>query len=141
MSEDNSDIRTYNMCNKYNFDDIKMYIDSEAALGMSALETVVKSSATHSEVSQSIHSHGNHEKRHEWLERLIPGIEKITVKFHAGNFVAIRDRSQPPGSRKIFESMPIYARFTPKRYHNHYFVDLVSLKNRNASPFLWQGTG
>ena len=31
--------------------------------------------------------------------------------MHAGNFVAIRDRSKPPGSVKIFESMPIYARY------------------------------
>ena len=43
--------------------------------------------------------------------KLVPGIEKLAVKMHAGNFVAIRNRSKPPGSDKIFESMPIYARY------------------------------
>ena len=79
-------------------------------MGADALVTVVQKSEEHEEVTKSIHSHGDHNKRHEWLERLIPGLEKITVKFHAGNFVAYRDRSQPPGSNKFFESMPIYAR-------------------------------
>ena len=49
-------------------------------------------------------------KRHAWLESLVPGIEKLTVHFHAGNYVAVRDRSKPPGSVKVFESMPVYAR-------------------------------
>ena len=61
-------------------------------------------------VEEGIHSHG-HDKRHAWLEKLVPGVEKLTVKFHAGNFVAIRDKSKPPGSERFFESMPIYARF------------------------------
>ena len=49
-------------------------------------------------------------KRHAWLESLVPGIEKLTVTFHAGNYVAIRDSNKPPGTVKVFESMPIYAR-------------------------------
>jgi hypothetical protein len=49
-------------------------------------------------------------KRHAWLESLVPGIEKIAVHFHAGNYVAIRDASKPPGTVKVFESMPVYAR-------------------------------
>ena len=30
--------------------------------------------------------------------------------MHAGNYVAYRDKSKPPGANKFFESMPIYAR-------------------------------
>ncbi|KAH8110282.1 phosphatidylserine decarboxylase-domain-containing protein [Phellopilus nigrolimitatus] len=58
--------------------------------------------------AESAHAHTS--KRHAWLEHLVPGIERITVKYHAGNFVALRDPTKPPGSTTMFESMPIYAR-------------------------------
>ena len=80
-----------------------------------ALDTVVQNSAhAKHDVTKGIHAHDEtaapEPKRHTWLEKLIPGIEKVTVKYHAGNYVALRDPKQSPGSVKIFESMPIYAR-------------------------------
>ena len=66
-----------------------------------ALETVVH--------NENIHSHDH--KHAGWLSSLIPGAEKLTVNVHAGNFVAERDKSQPPGTKKFFESMPIYVRY------------------------------
>lgn len=65
------------------------------------------------DVGKAIHAHDDDSevpRRHKWLERLIPGVEKLTVKYHGGNFVALREPSKPPGSAKVFESMPIYAR-------------------------------
>lgn len=90
----------------------KNYLD--ASLHTQALVASVQNSdnAKH-DVTQGIHSHGDSprgSKRHAWLEKLIPGIENVTVKYHGGNYVAVRDPSKPPGSVKVFESMPIYAR-------------------------------
>jgi len=76
--------------------------DHDVGLDVStkALESVVH--------NEHIHSHDH--KHIGWLSTLIPGAEKLAVKAHAGNFVAERDKSQPPGSKKFFESMPIYVR-------------------------------
>ncbi|EJD03311.1 uncharacterized protein FOMMEDRAFT_20446 [Fomitiporia mediterranea MF3/22] len=90
---------------------------AEASLSAQALAAAVENSDSRKhDVTQGIHGHGDEEqtapghKRYAWLEKLIPGIEKVTVKYHGGNFVALRDPTKPPGSVKIFESMPIYAR-------------------------------
>ena len=86
---------------------------NDSSLSEQALVTAVQNSQDQPhDVSQTIHSHGSGDKgkHHAWLEKLVPGIEKLTVHYHAGNFVAVRDPSKPPGSVKIFESMPIYAR-------------------------------
>ncbi|KAL5528152.1 hypothetical protein ACEPAF_7288 [Sanghuangporus sanghuang] len=90
-------------------------VHEDAALNAQALDTVVQNTEHQKhDVTKGIHAHDEttapSPKRHEWLEKLIPGIEKVTVKYHAGNYVALRDPSQPPGGVKIFESMPIYAR-------------------------------
>lgn len=61
---------------------------------------------TSREVAQTVKA----SKRHAWLESLVPGIETLTVKFRAGNYVALRDSNKPPGTTKVFESMPVYAR-------------------------------
>ena len=93
-------------------------------LGTKALAAVVDNS---SDPASSIHDHGDgtpsfyapvagdtaqhaetHSRQHAWLETLIPGAEKLTIKFHAGN-VAIRDSTKLPGSVRFFESMPLYA--------------------------------
>ena len=88
-------------------------------MGAQALAAAVQNSDNGAEdVTKTIHSHGDvdetsetgHSKRHKWLEKLIPGVEKLVVKYHAGNFVAYRDTSKPPGSNKFFESMPLYER-------------------------------
>lgn len=100
----------------------------DVQLGTDALAAAVQHS---NDPASSIHDHGDGDapafsapvagdtaqhaeqhstKRHAWLERLVPGAEKLTVKFHAGNYVAVRDETKEPGSVKIFESMPLYAR-------------------------------
>jgi len=40
-----------------------------------------------------------------WVHKLVPGIDNLAVKYHIGNYVAIRG-----GSDKVFESMPLYTR-------------------------------
>ncbi|TDL21984.1 hypothetical protein BD410DRAFT_789065 [Rickenella mellea] len=81
--------------------------DADAQNASAALAGAVQQSENASNVTDSIHAHGH---EHHWLQKLVPGIEKIVVKTHTGNFIAVRDKSKPPGSEKIFESMPIYAR-------------------------------
>ncbi|KWU43859.1 hypothetical protein RHOSPDRAFT_34660 [Rhodotorula sp. JG-1b] len=44
--------------------------------------------------------------KHPWLQRLIPGIEKLAAGYHLGNYVLTR--TDPP--EKVWESMPIYVR-------------------------------
>ncbi|KAI5117883.1 hypothetical protein M0805_002274 [Coniferiporia weirii] len=87
---------------------------ADRELGSQALTAAVQNSGG-ADVTNGIHDHGDHKtehgsKRHAWLERLVPGIEHLTVKYHVGNEVALRDPTKPPGSVTIFESMPIYAR-------------------------------
>ncbi|KAF8888359.1 hypothetical protein CPB84DRAFT_1826727 [Gymnopilus junonius] len=41
----------------------------------------------------------------DWIHKLIPGIERIAVEYHIGNYVAIRGTNV-----RVFESMPLYAR-------------------------------
>ncbi|THH09563.1 hypothetical protein EW145_g1929 [Phellinidium pouzarii] len=89
---------------------------SDADLGAQALAAAVHNTGVeHADATNGIHDHGDPAathgpKRHAWLEHLVPGIERLTVKYHVGNYVALRDPSKPPGSVTIFESMPIYAR-------------------------------
>ena len=89
-------------------------ISQDANLGAQALVAAVQNTENvKHDVGKAIHAHDDDSevpRRHKWLERLIPGVEKLTVKYHGGNFVALREPSKPPGSAKIFESMPIYAR-------------------------------
>jgi phosphatidylserine decarboxylase len=40
-----------------------------------------------------------------WLHKLVPGIEKLAVEYHVGNYVVMRGGGEP-----FFESMPLYAR-------------------------------
>ena len=57
-------------------------------MNVKALEAAVDNTAIERhDVSKGIHDHGDAEpasktksKRHQWLEKLIPGIEDITVK-------------------------------------------------------------
>lgn len=54
-----------------------------------ALDAAVDNTAIENhDVSKGIHDHGDAEpaaqtksKRHQWLEKLIPGIENVTVKY------------------------------------------------------------
>ncbi|KAF8875750.1 phosphatidylserine decarboxylase-domain-containing protein [Mucidula mucida] len=57
-----------------------------------ALETLIDNSATSNEDAP-------------WMHKLIPELEKLAAQYHLGNYVLIRATG-----KKIFESMPIYAR-------------------------------
>lgn len=71
----------------------------------SSLKALVEHSSNHDDVAQNIHTHMHIVPYVPWIHKIIPGIEKLTTKYHVGNFVMVRGTNQ-----KIFESMPIYAR-------------------------------
>ncbi|KAF5316494.1 hypothetical protein D9619_006360 [Psilocybe cf. subviscida] len=70
-----------------------------------ALNAVVDKSDTHADVTDHIHAPTNTERKLSWIERLIPGIERLAVEYHCGNFVVARGSETP-----FFETMPLYAR-------------------------------
>ncbi len=71
-----------------------------------ALETLIDNSATSNEdVSQGVDMHTMHLFKAPWMHKLIPELEKLTAQYHLGNYVLVRATG-----KKIFESMPIYAR-------------------------------
>ncbi|POY70494.1 hypothetical protein BMF94_6562 [Rhodotorula taiwanensis] len=53
-----------------------------------------------------IHTPAEKGVKHSWLQRYVPGIEKLAAEYHVGNYVVTRD--DPPN--KFWESMPIYVR-------------------------------
>lgn len=71
----------------------------------SALTALVDHSARHTDVSQGIHAPMRSVMKIPWIHSLIPGIEKLAVAYHIGNFVVVRGTNEP-----FFESMPLYAR-------------------------------
>ncbi|KAM0747859.1 hypothetical protein T439DRAFT_305015 [Meredithblackwellia eburnea MCA 4105] len=48
-----------------------------------------------------------HAVKHPWLSKLTPALNKLTVREHLGNYVAVTRGSNPD---KAYESMPIYVR-------------------------------
>ncbi|RDB23914.1 Phosphatidylserine decarboxylase proenzyme 2 [Hypsizygus marmoreus] len=70
-----------------------------------ALTALVDHSAQHTDVGQGIHAPMHLVFKIPWIHKLIPGIEKLAVAYHIGNFVLVRETGEP-----IFESMPLYAR-------------------------------
>ncbi|KAG6891234.1 hypothetical protein C0995_008486 [Termitomyces sp. Mi166 len=71
----------------------------------SALEALVDHSTEHTDVGQGIHTPMHDLLRVPWIHKLIPGIEKLAVAYHVGNYYIVRSTGEP-----VFESMPIYAR-------------------------------
>ncbi|KAJ3777685.1 phosphatidylserine decarboxylase-domain-containing protein [Lentinula raphanica] len=69
------------------------------------LESMVAHSETSHDVSHGIHMHGKTVFEVPWIQKMIPGIEKLAANYHIGNFVVVRKSGE-----RIFESMPIYAR-------------------------------
>uniref|UniRef100_A0A0K3CT30 phosphatidylserine decarboxylase n=1 Tax=Rhodotorula toruloides TaxID=5286 RepID=A0A0K3CT30_RHOTO len=53
-----------------------------------------------------IHTPAEHGVKHKWLQRFVPGIEKIASEYHVGNYVMTRGDN----AVKVWESMPIYVR-------------------------------
>ena len=72
------------------------------------LESMVAHSDTNHDVSHGIHMHGKHIFGIPWIQKMIPGIENLAAEYHIGNYVVIRESGE-----RIFESMPIYARYAP----------------------------
>jgi phosphatidylserine decarboxylase len=57
------------------------------------------------DVTKGIHGRHLLLERFPFLHKWVPGIENLASKKHWGNFVAVRGTD-----KRIFESMPIYAR-------------------------------
>jgi phosphatidylserine decarboxylase len=87
-----------------------------------SLAAIVEHTSGHYDLTQGIHAHSAHLTGSHWVIGLIPGLENLYVqdyaglsctvlnsyrsaKFHFGNYVVVRDTG-----KKLFESMPIYAR-------------------------------
>ncbi len=70
-----------------------------------ALSSLVKHSADSPNVTHHILAPMSAVGQLNWVHKLIPGIERIAVEYHCGNFVVVRGSSEP-----FFESMPLYAR-------------------------------
>jgi phosphatidylserine decarboxylase len=87
----------------------KMNIDSfpdashdDVAKGLSS---AVAQSAESPEVGHHIHAPMHSLAKLPWVHHLIPGIEKLAVEYHCGNYVVVRGTNEP-----FFETMPLYAR-------------------------------
>uniref|UniRef100_A0A0W0EZ36 phosphatidylserine decarboxylase n=1 Tax=Moniliophthora roreri TaxID=221103 RepID=A0A0W0EZ36_MONRR len=95
-----------------------------------ALEELVERSASDWDVSHTTHSHPLALFKVPWLDKLVPGLEKLAAEYHIGNFVVVRDTG-----KLMFESMPIYARIG---MHLLFYGDLQIdiLKNRTVGRLL-----
>lgn len=69
------------------------------------LSTIVARSADVSNVMSHIHAPMHTLAQAHWIHSLVPGIEKLAVEYHCGNYVVVRGSSEP-----FFETMPLYAR-------------------------------
>lgn len=71
------------------------------------LSKLVSNSADEPDVGHHILApmHTLDKSHFDWIRKLIPGLERVAVEYHVGNFVAIRGTDE-----RFFESMPLYAR-------------------------------
>ncbi|KAF9005969.1 phosphatidylserine decarboxylase-domain-containing protein [Cyathus striatus] len=69
------------------------------------LQSVVEQSSQEPDVRRHLHAPMHITSRLPWLQRVIPGIEKLAASYHVGNFVVVRGQTEP-----FFEPMPLYAR-------------------------------
>ena len=70
-----------------------------------ALDTLVDNSAKHPDVEHGIHAQMHKIRESHFVQKLIPGMEKVASDYHVGNFVVLRGTGE-----KFFESMPLYPR-------------------------------
>ncbi|KAL6304965.1 phosphatidylserine decarboxylase-domain-containing protein [Sparassis latifolia] len=77
----------------------------EPSFVASVLDKLIDSTATHHDVSHTIHAPMHLTHLVSSLHSLIPGIEKYATEYHVGNYVVVRATGE-----KFFESMPIYGR-------------------------------
>ncbi|KAH9479481.1 Phosphatidylserine decarboxylase proenzyme 2 [Psilocybe cubensis] len=69
------------------------------------LSAIVDHSAEAPNVTHHIHTPIRSLINSHWIKSLIPGIEKLAVDYHCGNYVIVRGSTEP-----FFETMPLYAR-------------------------------
>ncbi|KAF8909349.1 phosphatidylserine decarboxylase-domain-containing protein [Gymnopilus junonius] len=74
----------------------------DVARGLSAL---ISHSADVPNVMSHIHAPLHSLAQAHWLHNFIPGIQKLAVEYHCGNYVVMRGSEEP-----FFETMPLYAR-------------------------------
>lgn len=84
---------------------------NDVAKGLSA---VVEHSADNANVAHHIHTPIHMLVGSHWIQSLIPGIEKLAVDYHCGNYVVVRGSDEP-----FFETMPLYARWVK---HSLFFI-------------------
>ncbi|BGP19809.1 hypothetical protein JCM10213_003118 [Rhodosporidiobolus nylandii] len=77
-----------------------------------------------------IHTPAAHGVKHSWLQRLVPGIEKLAVYENLGTYVAIGRGENP---QKVWESMPIYVRIGMQAlYHGRQQARLLGTSRMEA---------
>ena len=69
------------------------------------LQSIISKSAEDPDVTHAIHAPLDTLTKLHWVQKLIPGIEKLAVEYHIGNYVIVRGEKEP-----FFESMPLFAR-------------------------------
>ena len=72
---------------------------------VAALQKLLNKSEEEDDVRKSIHAPMHQLWHIPFIDKLIPGLEKLANQYHVGNFVIVRGTGE-----KIFESMPIYPR-------------------------------
>jgi len=77
----------------------------DPAVSANALHTLVDNSSKHENVEHGIHAQMHKLMDHPYIQKLIPGLEKVASDYHVGNFVAMRGSDE-----RFFESMPLYPR-------------------------------
>ncbi|BGP43252.1 hypothetical protein JCM10450v2_007397 [Rhodotorula kratochvilovae] len=75
--------------------------------------------------SLDIHTPAHEGVKHSWLQRFVPGIERVAASYHLGNYVTTRG----PDAVKVWESMPIYVRIGMQAlYHGKEQARLLGTK-------------
>ncbi|KAF4611209.1 hypothetical protein D9613_006883 [Agrocybe pediades] len=69
------------------------------------LTAIVDHSADNANVTHHIHAPIHTLLSSHWVQSLVPGIERLAVDYHCGNYVVMRGSDKP-----FFETMPLYAR-------------------------------
>ncbi|KAI0073588.1 hypothetical protein K474DRAFT_1649364 [Panus rudis PR-1116 ss-1] len=77
----------------------------DPSVAAKALNTLVDHSVQHDDVQKGIHLPMHRLLENSYVQKLVPGLEKIASTYHVGNFVMLRGTKE-----KFFESMPLYPR-------------------------------
>jgi phosphatidylserine decarboxylase len=69
------------------------------------LQSIVAKTAEDPDLTHAIDAPFHTLTKLRWVQKLIPGIERLAVEYHCGNYVAVRGSDE-----QFFESMPLFAR-------------------------------